>query len=477
MVRIIFTHGDAVQAGTSFEVTLVEGATFDDTVTAGGLVVGAGQGDALDLDLGFGDHGEGTSFVVPLVPLLLDDADDDGFSPAQGDCDDDDPDIFPAATEVCDGLNNDCDEFVDEPRATSWQCRPDTVLQEQLDPTEEGNLILLVEKFVPSVDLAGIPLWLDSAGGVSVDGGVASNVHSVLVRHWQGNNTDGVLVDAELTFPPEVTVLGWVVDFANNADLNRALDAVFAVSGQSLQIPGQPNTWLGASSDDWVIVDGQAATFHSILYGAADEARVLVSYDPFVVGELMVEVDMSAGGIQDLTICEEDQEGLTNFTFPLTTIDRDLQDFDLDGFTQCTGDCHDLDDTVYPGAAEACDEIDSDCDGDLVDGFDDLDEDGIPDCVDDQIGDDDDSAADDDDSGSDDDDSTGGDDDDGGSSGDDGSGRAGSDCGCDARGVTVGRPRRGAAAVLGLLGLIPLRRRRRWRRPPLTGIAAGPLRT
>jgi hypothetical protein len=71
MVRIIFTHGDAVQAGTSFEVTLVEGATFDDTVTAGGLVVGAGQGDALDLDLGFGDHGEGTSFVVPLVPLLL----------------------------------------------------------------------------------------------------------------------------------------------------------------------------------------------------------------------------------------------------------------------------------------------------------------------------------------------------------------------------------------------------------------------
>ena len=459
MVRIIFTHGDAVEAGTEFEVTLVDGVAFDDTVTAGGLVVGAAQGDPLDVDYGFGDHGEGASFVVPLVPWPLDDSDDDGFSPAQGDCDDGDPAIFPAATEVCDGQNNDCDGLTDEPRATSWQCRPDTVLQEQLDPSDEGNLILHVEKFVESVDLTGIPLYQDSTGGVTVDGGPATNVHSVLIRNWQGNATDGVLADAVLTFPPEVTILGWVVDYGSNADLNRALDAVFAVSGQSLQIPGMANTWFGSSSNDWVIVDGQVATFHSILYGAADEARVLVSYDPFVVGELLVDVDMSAGGIQDLTICEEDQDGLSYFTFPLTTIDRDLQDLDLDGFTTCTGDCHDQDDTIYPGAEEECDEIDSDCDGDLVDGFDDVDDDGIPDCVDDEIGDDDDSAPGDDDDTTDDDDSADDDDDDDAGDDDDG-GLAGStaDCTC---ALGPAPHRRDGMGLLGVWLLALLRRKGR----------------
>ncbi|MEO0602335.1 MAG: MopE-related protein, partial [Myxococcota bacterium] len=36
------------------------------------------------------------------------DNDGDGFSPAQGDCDDDNDQVFPGAVEVCDGLDNDC---------------------------------------------------------------------------------------------------------------------------------------------------------------------------------------------------------------------------------------------------------------------------------------------------------------------------------------------------------------------------------
>ena len=45
-------------------------------------------------------------------------------------------------------------------------------------------------------------------------------------------------------------------------------------------------------------------------------------------------------------------------------------------------DCDDSDDTIFTDAAESCDAIDSDCDGDLVDGFDDYDGDSEPDCVD-----------------------------------------------------------------------------------------------
>jgi MYXO-CTERM domain-containing protein len=38
--------------------------------------------------------------------------------------------------------------------------------------------------------------------------------------------------------------------------------------------------------------------------------------------------------------------------------------------------------TVFPGATESCDAIDSNCDGDLVDGFSDTDGEGTPDCID-----------------------------------------------------------------------------------------------
>ena len=67
----------------------------------------------------------------------------------------------------------------------------------------------------------------------------------------------------------------------------------------------------------------------------------------------------------------------------------DCLDHDGDGygddtaFGACSGpDCAPYDPAIHPGAAESCDAVDSDCDGDLVDGFADVDADGEPDCVD-----------------------------------------------------------------------------------------------
>jgi hypothetical protein len=42
------------------------------------------------------------------------DGDGDGFSECQGDCDDDDPAVYPEASEVCNGIDDDCNGLIDD---------------------------------------------------------------------------------------------------------------------------------------------------------------------------------------------------------------------------------------------------------------------------------------------------------------------------------------------------------------------------
>jgi len=51
------------------------------------------------------------------------DADGDGY-PAHQDCDDNDHAVYPGATEVCDGIDNDCDGHVDEDNVCGSTCTP-----------------------------------------------------------------------------------------------------------------------------------------------------------------------------------------------------------------------------------------------------------------------------------------------------------------------------------------------------------------
>ena len=77
--------------------------------------------DAVDMPLWYRDNdgdGHGTSDIATASCMPV-----GGYSASGGDCDDDAPAVFPGAEEVCDGIDNDCNDLIDDGEAagmTTW---------------------------------------------------------------------------------------------------------------------------------------------------------------------------------------------------------------------------------------------------------------------------------------------------------------------------------------------------------------------
>jgi large repetitive protein len=161
-----------------------------------------------------------------------------------------------------------------------------------------------------------------------------------------------------LTDDDDASVTGLVTWYADTdvdtfGDLNSTTTACLA-----------PTTFVGDSTD----CDDTNASINVLgqeVCGGSDEDcdQLEDDADPSAIGQTTWYADTDNDSFGDAAV--------TLFTCIATP-----------PFIANSTDCDDAEVTTHPGAPESCDAVDSNCDGDIVDGFDDFDADGNPDCND-----------------------------------------------------------------------------------------------
>ena len=249
---------------------------------------------------GFGDPGGATALACTPPP---------GFVAAAGDCDDGDPAIHPDAPEVCNGIDDDCNDLTDDEDAnldigstTTWHDDAD-----QDGFGDPGDRVLACE---------GPEGWVSDASDCN-DANLAVNPDATEVCNGIDDDCDGLADDDDDVDPATVNV------YFTDADFDGLGDATSTVEACALP-------W-GASP----------------LSGDCDDA------DPNVGPAVAWLVDADLDGHGDATL-------------PATAVMCDPPADEYAPVTQLP-DCDDTNPDVHPSALEVCNGIDDDCDGDADD--------------------------------------------------------------------------------------------------------------
>ncbi len=298
----------------------VEGVTtFEGTIEPGGSelwevsFVPAGEGpssalltitsnDPLRPEVSVSLTGTGTA-------VLLEDLDQDGYTVDEGDCDDENPAVYPGAEEICDGLDNDCDAAVDEEGETTFYADADGDGFGNPDDT---------------VTTCEAPEGYVAAAGDCDD--TDPTVYTDAPEQCDGNDNDcdgsvdeGVL----LTFYEDGDGDGY-----GNPD--TATEACLPNEGQ---VPDGTD----CDDTDGTVFPGAEETCN----GVDDDCDGDVDED-LPLGTYYMDADGDGYGDSD--------QAVTACGAP-------------EGATEVGGDCDDTNADVYPGAPEGCDGLDNDCDG------------------------------------------------------------------------------------------------------------------
>jgi len=264
-------------------------------------------------------------------------------SGSQGDCDDENPWVYPDAEEVCDAIDNNCDG---------------ALLEDEVDADGDGYFLCQSGGRAPDCDDTDPTVH---PGATEACNGVDDNCDGEMSGGEIDEDGDGKMVcegDCDDDDPAAYPGADEVCDAADN-DCDGLVDTPFDADGDGYTTCGADGV-VGSSDDDCDDTDGDVNP--GILVDDCDGA------DSDCNGEVD-DGDADGDGSSACDDCDD------------TDATVDMADHDGDGVTSCEGDCDDGDAGVHPDASDVCDGVpDNDCNG-VTDAMEaDDDGDGVSEC-------------------------------------------------------------------------------------------------
>ncbi len=278
---------------------------------------------------------EAVGAIVQVIPSQNIDLDGDGVTIAQGDCNDNDPSVYPGATEIPgDGIDQDCD--------AGYICPDDGILcTAEVYNADDNSCSSVIDAGMCLID------------GICYISGATDPENSCMECDHSSNSTDWTPRQAGVACDDGDTCTG---------------DTYCDGTGQCV---GSPIDCDDGDPDTEDTCDGASGCVHTPIDNDLDGYPPSVDCDDTDPNIFPGAVEVCGDGI------DQDCDGEDLLCPPLDV------DNDGDGLSENQGDCDDSNPNVYPGANEICDGLDNDCDGLTLQGeLTDIDGDGSLACLD-----------------------------------------------------------------------------------------------